>query len=308
MVLKYIYFNRPFKIKGPNGIPVSLNIKYGTCRNILRSLTKKGYIKKPFSVNDGVNKGSSCVVNEKVCEKIFGKTDIINPIEHLDTWTPEHLDIMTPGHLNNRTPKHVDNRTTEHLNNRTLGHVTALNSSSSLYKKLTTKEKFNLNHPELIYWRDLNLKTRQIQKWMDEFDLSNDDIIESLKHCRYDICVNEIEIIKTPFDYFYGRLKKAGFYHPPKNYKSNEEQALEREKERLKRIEAQAQELKDMRLKQQEAEFDLRFQEMMVDPECELYQQCYDQLKPFEKKRGQGRAFEACMRSALKKAIETEGE
>ena len=58
-VLYEIYHNRPFKVSGPDRIGgcVNFNIPYGTIRNCLKSLAKKNYISKVFSVNNGVQKG-----------------------------------------------------------------------------------------------------------------------------------------------------------------------------------------------------------------------------------------------------------
>ena len=77
-VLYEIYFNRPFKVKGLNRIGSSQEfpIHYGTVRNCLKSLTKKGYIEKPYSINDGIIVGSSCNINIEKCRHLFDNSTL----------------------------------------------------------------------------------------------------------------------------------------------------------------------------------------------------------------------------------------
>ena len=44
---------------------------------------------------------------------------------------------------------------------------------------------------------------------------------------------------------------------------------------------------------------DLQFEDMMADSECELYQRCYELLKPMQRKRSPSPMFEAAMKSAF---------
>ncbi len=76
VILCHIYYNRPFKVHAQSGIGSLLNIPTGSVRNSLRSLDKKGYIANLRSINDGINKGSNCIVNEQKCIKLFGPTPI----------------------------------------------------------------------------------------------------------------------------------------------------------------------------------------------------------------------------------------
>ncbi len=86
LVLKHIYFNRPFKVDGPNGLESILKIKYGTIRYSLRSLEKKGLIEKPFPVNTGTYKGSTCRVNSEICFSLFGPTHIKQPAPNINQY------------------------------------------------------------------------------------------------------------------------------------------------------------------------------------------------------------------------------
>jgi len=185
-----------------------------------------------------------------------------------------------------------------------------LNNSSSLSNKNTTTlkniETILSSDPELGYWEDINLKPKQIQKWIEELQISLEDVIESLKHCRFDLIDNgllESKPVRDPLSWIYKRLKQYGFYHAPKGYISLEDKALKRAKERLKKKQERAKELAAIREAELETERRIEFEKMLNDPECELYKTCYAKLNNVEK-RLKNKGFVRCMRSAFEKLVE----
>ncbi len=101
IILYEIYFKRPFKVKGPNRIGnlPGYSIPYGSVRYIIGSLTKKGYITTPFSINDGIRKGTTCKVNEEKCRHLLGATSVVNN-DQINILNTRHLNTLTPPHFN----------------------------------------------------------------------------------------------------------------------------------------------------------------------------------------------------------------
>ncbi|MCD6113142.1 MAG: hypothetical protein J7J86_07755 [Bacteroidales bacterium] len=94
-ILRYIYFNRPFKISGPKGVGELLKIPYGTVRSSFRSLVKKYYISKPYAINIETEKYSTCKVNYEKCLPFLGPTQIPNPQKKPTKWTLQQDDKTT---------------------------------------------------------------------------------------------------------------------------------------------------------------------------------------------------------------------
>jgi len=189
----------------------------------------------------------------------------------------------------------------------------SLNSSSSFLNKNTTTlkdiETILSSDPELGYWQQLKLKPQQIKKWMDEIQINLEDIIDSLKHCRFDLVDNgllESKPVRDPLSWLYKRLKQYGYYHAPKGYKSFEDKAIERAKERLKKKQERARELEAIREAELEAERQIAFEKMMADPQGDLYKRCFARLNRIEK-RLKGKGMVASMRKAFDALVE-EGE
>jgi len=190
------------------------------------------------------------------------------------------------------------------------GSVTSLPSSSSFIKNETTTlkkiEQIVISEPELGYWRELKLKPQQIRKWMKELSLEIDDIIDSLKHCRFDLIDNgllESKPVRDPLSWVYKRLKQYGYYHAPKGYVSFEDKAIQRAKERLRKKEERARELAAIREAELEAERRIEFEKMMADHESDVYKKCFNKLNKIEKKL-EGKGFVRSMRSAFDKLLE----
>jgi hypothetical protein len=188
--------------------------------------------------------------------------------------------------------------------------VTPLISSSSLFNKNTTTlkdiELVLSSDPELGYWQDLKLKPQQIKKWMEEIQINLEDIVDSLKHCRFDLVDNgllESKPVRDPLSWVYKRLKQYGYYHAPKGYVSFEDRAIERAKERLKRKQERAKELEAIREAELATERKIAFEKMMSDPESDLYNRCFSKLNKIEK-RLKGRGLVTSMRKVFDSLID----
>ena len=206
-VLHYIYFNRPFSVSGSTGLSGFLNIKYGTVRNCLMSLVRKGYIEKPFRINDGVNNGSTCVVDELKCIKLFGPTEI------------------------KQTNKRTNEQTSEQTNKRTNEQTSVSNKLVSKYLKLTNY----IEHSN--FWSSQGLSEKKCKEWIDEFYFNNPDVLLSqLMFAEYaeenNSALQPKNKNKTPVHVFYGCLKKGGMTRPS-GFEFPEEKTARIKKEEL---------------------------------------------------------------------------
>jgi hypothetical protein len=188
--------------------------------------------------------------------------------------------------------------------------VTSLISSSSLLNKNTTTlkniELILSSNPELGYWQELKLKPQQVKKWMDEIQINLEDIVDSLKHCRFDLVDNgllESKPVRDPLSWLYKRLKQYGYYHAPKGYVSFEDKAIQRAKERLKKKQERAKELEAIRKAELETERKIAFEKMMADPKSELYKRCFSKLNKIEK-RLKGKGLVISMRTVFDRLID----
>lgn len=323
-VLKIIYHNRPFKIHGPNGIGATLGIGAPNVRNQIKSLVNKGYINKPYSINDGVNVGSTCRVVEEKCKPLFGDTSIVNPsakksdtlllrvaeTDQVINWSSDQVANRPTGQVINRSTDQVDNRSSDQS-------INSYNSSSSSFNKITTTAevlKKIETDPELGYWRHRQLTAKQIINWSKEFQISIDSVIESLRHCRFDLVDNELEQKKSigqPFDWFYKRLVSVGIYQQPPGYKSHQDKEIERNKERIDKLKRQAAELKKLREEEALAMVELEFEQMMQQPESEMYKKCFENIAPYAKRADKigSKLFINAMRKVFieQKDVESEG-
>ncbi|MCF8095873.1 MAG: hypothetical protein K9J79_10995, partial [Desulfobacteraceae bacterium] len=187
------------------------------------------------------------------------------------------------------------------------------NSSSSFLNKKPTTDKNDVfrkisealqKDPELGYWRQKELKPKQVvNEWMPKSGMSAAEMIESLKHCRFemvDLGVEESKPVENVFNYFFRVIEKTGYYPKPKGYKSFEEKRIEREQERAKQLREEAERLEAARNERLEAETKIEFEKMMQDPESELYKTCYAELNQYQK-RNKSMISEAMWRIFKKK-------
>jgi hypothetical protein len=168
-------------------------------------------------------------------------------------------------------------------------------SSSRKEEKLTTAETPDttdlLKDPELAYWKEKGINTRQLNAWSDEFQMPIDQVIQSLKYCRYEMVVLNLEgekQISNPMNWFYKIMQRSGLYPKPAGYKSLAEI-------RAEQMEQAARDLAEARQRQVVAEQELAFQKIMENPTGEEYQALLRQVSEFAKEMG-GKALETAMR------------
>ena len=114
-----------------------------------------------------------------------------------------------------------------------------LNSSSSLLLNKTdllTRVTCQLDSdPELNYWKQKSLRGTKVESWINKFQISFEDIIQSLRHCAFEMIETcertkkgKGDPIKDVFDWFHNRLATTAYYERPTGYKTRTELATER--------------------------------------------------------------------------------
>jgi hypothetical protein len=188
-----------------------------------------------------------------------------------------------------------------------------LYSSSSSFKKTTTGEIDTVltNYPELGYWRQKGLTEKQINLWMKTAECSLENMIQYLCYCRFemvDLGMEESKPVKNVFNWFFKILERTGSYPKPKGYKSHREKQIDQEKQIVEQRAEEIRELKEIRHQKWQQQRDLEFEDIMADPECDLYKQCLGSLNEFSKKRKNTKGFEISMRAAFDKVFENKDE
>jgi|GEM_PF-4788806 len=185
-------------------------------------------------------------------------------------------------------------------------------SSSSLYINKTTTTKINIelnNNPELGYWRQKKITSKQIITWMKTADCNLNTIIQYLCYCRFemvDLDFEKSKPIENVFNWLFKILEKTGGYPKPKGYKSFQEKKIKTEYQIAEQKEKEAKELHELYRRKVKAEQDKIFWSMMNEPEGKLYKKCFEELNDFQKKRNAGKAFEMSMRGIFKKMLISE--
>ncbi len=312
-LLHYIYFHRPFKVVADGGLGMVLNMGSNNAKYQVVSLHKKGYICKPYGINDGINKGSTCRVIEKKCYPLFGSTNITNPPErptrindivtYTVTQSPTHIDSdphrQRPSDLNSDIVTHLPSDIDSDPPNSSI-------SSSSLINNTTTfKEIFTL--PELQYWKQKGVTLKQVSTWMKEAGIASEiDMIEYLSWAAFDmrsIDGNNIESekgIKDPAAWVRKILIKNGGYPKPNNYESFADAELRKEKEQIEKLKRLAAEKRKLREEKREAEIDLAFEDML-EGKGDQFKACEKDIGDFVRKRRNTRTYMEAMRAAFEK-------
>jgi len=146
---------------------------------------------------------------------------------------------------------------------------------------------------------------------MKTAECSLENMIQYLCYCRFemvDLGAEESKPVKNVFNWFFKILERTGSYPKPKGYKSHREKQIEQEKQIVEQREKEIRELKEIRHQKWKKQRDLEFEEIMADPECDLYEQCLDSLNEFSKRRRNSKSFEMSMRAAFDKVFENEDE
>jgi hypothetical protein len=297
-VLHFIYFNRPFKVQSRTqnsiGDLISPRMTTPNVRNRIKSLIKKGYIGKPYSINDGINQGSSCSVNLEKCVPLFGASGLNETGRQVDRSTDQVVD-----------------RSTDQVVDRSTDRQATSYSSSSLLKNTTTEAPLDLSDPYLVFWVEKGLTAKKIQLWMNEFSLSSSLLLDFLKWAKFDLVDNDKAKSVKQDDFqawFYGALKKGG-YSKPANYKSHHQILIEQEAQELERMKAELKTLSELRKEKRRLTLEIEFERMMADPEGDLYKRCFEHFPSIQKTRYRspskqvGPSFEKEMKWSLEKIM-----
>lgn len=261
--------------KGINGIynkkmiSQELNIPNETIRLALRKFNAHGIIEENY------NK-----ITKKFSYKINTSKKIIRPFDHNNT-------ITIPQQYNN-------NKNSSFI------------SSSSLYNKNTTTELSEehaieklLDHPEMEFWKEQGTTAKQILNGIQTTGTTLDNFIQSMKHYAHEEPASE----KAPMAHLIGGVKKNGIWAKKPDYKSHEEKQAEIQAQINTDRTQELQRLKEIREKAAKIERDLEFEKFMADRDAELYQEIFQSLTDFEKKRVALGKDEA-MRRAWEKKLE----
>ncbi len=179
--------------------------------------------------------------------------------------------------------------------------------SSSSYNKTTTTENLNLKinkNPEFGYWRQKKITTKQIIAWMKIANCNSDLIIQYLCYCRFemvDLNLEKSKPIENVFNWFFKILEKTGGYPKPKGYKSFQEKKIEEERQIAEKKKNEAHKIREIYKQKIEAEQDLKFWDMMNNPDGKLFKACFGKLSAFQKRRTKGTGFEMSMRNNFDK-------
>jgi hypothetical protein len=141
-------------------------------------------------------------------------------------------------------------------------------------KELTTSKTGLLNDPELRFWSGEGVTEKQVANWMAEFELSEEEIVLSLRYARFDIL--ERGDVQNSANWFYKLLTRNGFYPRPANYKSLVEikaEALKQQQERDREARAEL----------EANSLEVEFVKFLADPDAPLYQELLEQVSGFAK-------------------------
>ena len=258
-----------------------LQIPFDTIRGIINALMKYGYITHKRRYRHNLFQGIKYELDAEKCKNIGQSIGLSI--------------YQTIGQPDNQSNSQPDNQSISY------------NSSSSNYTTTTDVEVIDqkiLNSNDMGYWKQKGLTTKQIKKWMADFNFSSDLIKSYLCFCAYEMVDLDLENkknIQKPIDWFFKIIEKTGGYPRPKNYKSYEEKLLEKEREILIEKEKVANEQKEIYDKKIKAEEDKKFWEMMNNPTSDLYKTCYEKINDIAKRKKTGLIFESAMRTAFEK-------
>ncbi len=257
-------------------------VPFGTVKDALALLTKKGFISKPQYYVNGDYRGISYVTNRALCDDFLKKRG------------PEFNQTVS------QTVVQTVGQTVVDSDGCSDGQTVAFSSKVLTDENLTTKEADIFEDPELKFWRGEGVTERQVKNWMSEFQLSREEIVLSLRYGRFDVL--ERGDVQNSANWFYKIVTKNGFYPKPANYRSLIEikaEALQQQQTRDKEAKARL----------DAAEFETYFQTFLADPEAELYRELLSQVSAFsleQLKEGEKMPTEIELRELLKNQKGTE--
>ena len=260
-------------------------IAEGTARDAIRLLARHKFTTKPKKFHQGRFQGFSYSIDQALCDRFLK-----------ERW--------------NQPSNQPTGQSALQLADRPTCSPAVPFSSSSLLDNTTTEIDIGAvlnNDPDLEYWQKRNLSPTQAEDWAKELKMSPVIILESLRHCAFEMLQNEKD---KPENYFYAVIKKARNYARPAGFKSHLEKQNEIEQKILTEKEQAAKKSQELYNRRQQAERDKIFWDMMNDPDGDLYKQCLEQMSKFDKKRFSnpikrtGQTFENAIRLTFEKIVD----
>lgn len=240
-----------------NMIGAVLGLSKSASRDAVISLVSKKYISNMITVRDGVFQGFTYRIDAGKCQQFYETGGVEN-----EKYLASNHTVTPPSHT--VIPYSVP-------------HHTSSSSVCSLEKKLTTKT-IDLREPELLWWADQGLTAKQIESWLDQFEMAPEELAQALRFARYDIVEirneSQAEPIEKPLNWFFITLKKSGHYQRPKNYKSVFELRAEELEEQQRRDEIARKKILD-------AEIEVKFRELMSDQKSPLFLELFSFVGEF---------------------------
>jgi len=202
-ILFEIYFKRPFKVHGPERIGKTKNyeIAYGTVRTALNSLVKKEYIYKPFSINNGVVYGTTCLVNELKCFPLFGPSPVINS-QQVSNSTSQQLDKSASQQVNNSTSQQLDKSATQQPD-------TSYNIDRQIYININNLSIYLENSK---FWKGQGLTLIKCEQWMKEMQDCTPEFL--LIQLQFGEEAETVIKADKPLSYFRSCLMAGGLERP----------------------------------------------------------------------------------------------
>jgi len=265
-----------------NCISIQTGVPISSLAKTLSLLEKKGFIKRGEQKHyEHRERGFFYSIDRQMCgdfyERVRGTQLGIHTGLHAGIRTSLHTGPQHNMHTNINTGSHarpqVGTRNGIHA-----GSVSPFSSRSlEDLKPTTTQAEFGiLKDPELRFWTSEGVTEKQVQSWMAEFDLTQDEITISLRYGRFDIL--ERGDVQNAANWFYKILSRNGFYPKPANYKSLIEIKAEAMRQQQEQDRAARQKL-------EEAEQENRFQVFVSDPTSSLYQELLSKVGGFAKEQ-----------------------
>jgi len=273
-----------------NNISADTGINIATVKHTMRVLAKDGYIGNVKLYVEHSLRGFTYTVNQAMCAEFASRFGRHYQANYQANNSANDTFNTLSGYPANTVVNPPDN-------------LSVPFSSSSLKLNLTTTENAD---PEFGYWAATGVTERQLMNWESEFQMTRPELLQCLRYCRYDLLNNpDRQEVKSPQNWFYKTVKKAGAYPRPEGYKSLQELKIERERQELEEMERQAQELAEIRRKKKIALLDLQFQRILSD-EGDEYQALLAEIKGLAKEVG-GRVLESSLRAKYfeKNGVET---
>lgn len=299
-VLFYLV-NQPDSIAQRERISKDTEIPVPTIKHCIKVLAADGFISKPTKYVNRSFQGFSYTVNQGLCRQFLEKRG------HEFSGSNDYPALYPTDCPTHYPAVGTSGGTSHGLSDRLSDHY-----SSSIESKTTTinLETLLKTDPELGYWQEKGLQCQQVQKWMEETGMSQVIMLQSLKHCRFDMVDREIEEskpVQNVFNWFYTIIKRSGHYPKPAGYKSWSEKLMEIEQALIEEQEAEIRRMEELRTRRYKLEAERKFQEMMSDPNGETYKAVYGRLSKFEKELGDGMPFETAMRTRFDELLASTG-